>query len=256
MTINGETSDEHFYRNSSFELLRILCMFGIVSMHIFGVFYETAQGINQVFGVLINSLFNMGVSIFMLISGYFGINGSVKKYLKLELEVLFYSGINLLIMIAARGDLNLTQMIWSVAPVMSGKYWYITTYMLLMIFSQYINQIAEKLEKIRFEKLLLLMFLVFSLIPTIIRFHVMNDGGKGLMNMLLMYWIGRYIRLYGADQTSNKKIAGIGVGVITLGFVLNMGISTYVGGGGGKCTVCERLLKHNCCRQCSRFSAF
>lgn len=128
-------------------------------------------------------------------------------------------------MVGVQSNLNLKQIIQSVVPVMSGKYWYITTYMLLMIFSQYINQTAEKLNKIAFEKLLLLMFIVFSLIPTIIRFHVMNDGGKGLMNMLLMYWIGRYIRLYGAEQTNNKKIAGIGVGVITLGFVLNMGLS-------------------------------
>lgn len=113
----------------------------------------------------------MCVSLFVLISGYFGINGSVKKYLKLELEVLFYSILSLLIMVGVQSNLNLKQIFQSVVPVMSGKYWYITTY------------------------------------------------------MLLMYWIGRYIRLYGAEQTNNKKIAGIGVGAITLGFVLNMGLS-------------------------------
>lgn len=40
ITINGEMSEEHTHRNSSFELLRILCIFGIVSMHIFGAFME------------------------------------------------------------------------------------------------------------------------------------------------------------------------------------------------------------------------
>ncbi len=34
-------------RNSQFELLRILCIFGILSMHIWGAYY-TVTGFNQI----------------------------------------------------------------------------------------------------------------------------------------------------------------------------------------------------------------
>lgn len=48
-------------------------MFGIISMHTFGVFHDTAVGVNLVLGVFNSSLFNIGVSSFMLISEYFGV---------------------------------------------------------------------------------------------------------------------------------------------------------------------------------------
>ena len=115
---------------------------------------------------------------------------------------------------------------------MSGKYWFITSYMLLLIFSAYINKIPEKLKKNDFEKFLLIMFLIFSLIPTIIQFHVMNDGGKGVANMLLMYLIGRYIRLYWNKKIQTKKLILVGAGLILFGFALNMALSMLRGGKG------------------------
>ena len=61
-------------RKSGIELLRILCMFGIVYMHTFGSMLETVHGGNMALAVFENALFNCGVSCFVLISGYFGIN--------------------------------------------------------------------------------------------------------------------------------------------------------------------------------------
>lgn len=78
-------------RNSNFELLRIICIFGIISMHSFGAFLHTAIGASRFYGTLINSVFNMGVSCFMLISGYFGIRFSVRKFVTLETTFIFYA---------------------------------------------------------------------------------------------------------------------------------------------------------------------
>lgn len=157
-------------RCSNFELLRILCVFGIVSMHTFGAFYNSATGLTLVYGVFINSLFNTCVSIFMLISGYFGISFSLKKYLKLELEVLFYSILSLFIICIISNSYSLKEVAAACVPVFSGEYWYMTTYMLLMIFSDYINKIPEKMSKKEFEKLIVLIFFVFSVIPTVVQF--------------------------------------------------------------------------------------
>lgn len=222
-----------YLRQSNFELLRLLCIYGIVSMHTYSVFYGTSTGVNLVYGVLINSLFNTGVSIFILISGYFGINGTIKKYIKLELEVLFYSLLSVVIISLVQNNWSLKDVIKACFPVASGEYWYITSYMLLMIFSPYVNKIPEKLEKKDFEKFLLIMFLVFSFAPTIIQFHVMNDGGKGFANMLLMYLIGRYIRLYYDTKIQiRKRLLLVGAGLIALGFAFNMLLTFFRGGKG------------------------
>lgn len=63
-------------RNSSIELLRLLAIFGIVVMHINGPLLDSAFGLNSIWVQLENSIFNCGVSVFVLISGYFGIRRS------------------------------------------------------------------------------------------------------------------------------------------------------------------------------------
>lgn len=201
-------------------------------MHTYGVFYNTSEGFNLVYGVLINSLFNTGVSIFVLISGYFGINNSLRKYLRLEMEVLFYSILNIAIMCGMQNSWELKEIVKACFPIASGKYWYLTSYVLLMIFSKYIDKAPEKLTKKEFERLLLLLFFVFSAVPTIIQFHVMNDGGKGFANMLLMYYIGRYIRLYWDGKCDCSKILVVGSGAAILGFGANMAFTMLRGGKG------------------------
>ena len=228
--MGGGTADS---RQSNFELLRLLCIFGIVSMHTYGAFYSTATGFNLVYGVLINSLFNTGVSLFMLISGYFGVKSSFKKFLKLYLEVLFYSVLSSIATSLVTGNWNVKGLIKGFLPLSTNQYWFITSYILILISSKYINQIPEKLKKKDFENLLLLMFFVFSVVPTVVQYHVMGDGGKGFANMLLMYFVGRYIRLYWNEEPRNlKKTIAIGSSVILLGFILNLTLTMVRSGKG------------------------
>lgn len=215
-------------RQTSIELLRLLCMFGIVTMHSFGPISTSASILNHVYGTLINSIFNTGVSIFMLISGYYGIRFSIKKCVALEIQILFYSVVSFVILGVISDVWSLKELIRALFPVMKRKYWYITVYMVLMLFSKYINMVPEKLSKKSFEELLILMLLVFSIIPTILHSHVMGDNGKGLMNMLLMYWIGRYIRLYG-NERNDSRITKIAVMSLALGFLMNMGSAVVYG---------------------------
>ena len=220
-------------RQSNFELLRLLCIFGIVTMHTYGSLYGTATGINLIYGVFINSLFNTGVSIFMLISGYFGINGTAKKFLQLELKIIFYSVLSTITICCVQNHWSPTDIIKAFFPVISGKYWFITSYMLLLIFSNYLNKVPNNLERKDFEKLLFLMFSIFSIIPTIVQFHIMNDSGKGFANMLLMYYVGRYIRLYwNKPPNILKKIKLMLVGIIATEFSLNLALTLIRGGVG------------------------
>lgn len=69
-------------RNSTLELLRIFCILGILCMHLCGTFSESGNIVTLIQLNAVNSLFNICVSIFILISGYFALpEESIKCFL-------------------------------------------------------------------------------------------------------------------------------------------------------------------------------
>lgn len=60
----------------------------------------------------------------------------------------------------------------------------------------YIQKFIENLTKKEFERLLLLLLVLFSVFPTVFYFELIPDNGKGLVQMIMVYMIGRYIRMY------------------------------------------------------------
>lgn len=209
-------------------------------MHTFGVFIKTATGINMIYGNLINTIFNMGVSLFMLISGYFGAKTDWKKIIKLEVIAIVYSLLNYLTVTAITGVWSIKALIKSCAPTFSQQKWFFTSYIIILIFADYINLIPEKLSKKRFEYLLFLMLMIFSIIPTVIYFHPTNaNSGKGLMNLFLMYLTGRYIRKYGGGVRYDT-IAILLVLTQTVQFCLNIFVSVVLFKGVGVYAVFAR----------------
>lgn len=84
-------------RNSSIEMLRILAMLGIVIMHTNGAVMEHGSGTGFAWTQIENGIFNAGVSIFILISGYFGIRRSTQKLIELESTVILYAVLSALV---------------------------------------------------------------------------------------------------------------------------------------------------------------
>ena len=78
-------------RHSGLECLRIISIILIVSMHILGNTFHTSNWLNKEFILFINTLGNTGVTLFILISGYFGIRFNTHKFFKMLVVVWFYS---------------------------------------------------------------------------------------------------------------------------------------------------------------------
>ena len=76
-------------RNSSIELLRIVCMIFIVMHHI--IITTIAPQFSSSFYNFLDFIFHTAVVIFIIISGYFGIHFKLNKFLKLWAQVLYYS---------------------------------------------------------------------------------------------------------------------------------------------------------------------
>lgn len=131
-------------RSSNYEPLRIFAIFGIITMHAFG---HTSVEVHSS-----SFLFNTGVSIFVLISGYFSTNSTPKKIFTLWFQVFIFSLTSWCITSASSGSYNAQRFLSYLFPVLSNKYWFATSYIVLMVFAPNLNKITESLRKEELKK--------------------------------------------------------------------------------------------------------
>ena len=80
---------ENIERNSIFELIRIIAMLFIIHYHLFMIFVASHYPMESFYrGIQIP--LHIGVILFVLISGYFGIKCTMKGLLKLVIMVAVY----------------------------------------------------------------------------------------------------------------------------------------------------------------------
>ena len=210
-------------RNSSIELLRILCIIGIVLMHILGYYWNTTDSVMRANILAVNSIANCGVTIFVLISGFYGIRFSVKKLFGLTNVVWFYTWTALLVMFICEAlTMKYSVLIAFIFPILCGKYWFITAYCLIFCLAPYLNKIKELLTKKQFQILLGILTLFFYLAPTVTKTEILHDGGKGVVNLTTVYLIGQYFSKYGFHRFFDKYILWKIGGFIGIIFLLNV----------------------------------
>lgn len=200
-------------RDSNFELLRLIAMYMIVLIHAnvyIGDFMPTPVG--AIYNPIINGICNTGVSLFILISGYYGVSFNIKKITKLECKMITYSllvfGLSLVVYAKTMTDGDkLELLIKSVLPFASRNHWFYSCYILIVLFSGFINRFVDTLDKKSFRTLLMLMLFCFSVLPTCFYFEIVQDNGKGIVQMLMVYLMGRYIRM----SETEEKIKMVGV---------------------------------------------
>lgn len=88
-------------RTSNFEALRILAISLILLMHVCSHIPKTEMSTGNLFICqLINAIGNIGVTCFVLISGYFGIKFKIYRFIQFILLTTFYT---LIVYIAHNG---------------------------------------------------------------------------------------------------------------------------------------------------------
>lgn len=193
---------EKAVRNSNHELLRLIAMYMIVFIHAnMHLNYFCEGSIQRICNGAVNGICNIGVSCFILISGYYGVTFTVRKFVRMECMMITYSLLELAVLCVMlpdemQGAALLEQLVKSFLPFITRKYWFYSCYVCLLFLSGYIQKLIEHLKKEEFQKLLFLLLLLFSVLPTLFYFELVPDNGKGLVQMIMVYMAGRYIRLY------------------------------------------------------------
>ena len=148
-------SDNKLGRNSNFEAIRIIAMVLIVLQHCCAhntVDYYTLYQEHFFPGLLLQwgILGRLGVAMFMMISGYFGIRHSfnIKRLINLILQVLTYSILTYVLMaIIDPSWFSMKEFAKSLLPISTHKYWFISVYIVFYFFTPLLNTGLKKLKK-------------------------------------------------------------------------------------------------------------
>lgn len=218
-------------RQANYELLRIVSIILISMMHGIRSAYGSSYLLNDIAHVIVTAIGNMGVTLFVLISGYFSIKLRPSKVLWLWSIVLFYS-LFIFTFHCINGDILLLdernikpfikELYWALTPFSTGTWWFISCYLILLLLSPLLNKASNKISRIQFIYLLFIMLCFYSLSPTFLLHSFTNEPcGKSIQNMILIYFVGRYIARFGIPKVLCDRSLLILCCCMTIIFVVN-----------------------------------
>lgn len=192
-------------RQANLELLRIIAMLMVVTAHLVnhGSMITMAQP-GSLSYYIVWTLFGVSfvcINIYLLISSYFLVETkfSTWKLAKMAGQVFFYAfGITLLFWIFFGAEHELKYMVYSILPISSDFYWFISMYVGMYVLAPLMNRFIRCLTKRQLECAMFLCFLLVSVWPNVIYFSsaLNTAGGVSIAWFLTVYLFGAYIRLY------------------------------------------------------------
>lgn len=203
-------------RKTNLDLLRILAMMMIVTLHTLGAgrVLDTVQFGTATYYTawILETVCFIAVDIYILISGYFLIDSKfkVKKIINLFLEVFFYSiVIYFILLFTGLIHFSIKDLIKVFIPITSNQYWFITRYLVMYIFSPFINILVNNLDK-KMHKWLCILLIIFasfiSIAFTVLSTLKASLTGTSAIWFMSLYIIAVYIKRYGINVSTKKII--------------------------------------------------
>lgn len=185
-------------RDSNFELLRIVSIF-MITIHHLVINGWNVCGYNQTYnietdgisGVVTNSFCIIGVNLFVLISGYWGIRHVAKGCIKLILYCIVIGLLLYFVKILLEGyAFNVKEM---VGLMRIKNWWFVSNYMVLCLLSPIIEKCIGSMKIKDYELSIFLLTLVNVGMGYCM--CIQNKDGYNYMNFIYLYFLGRYIRM-------------------------------------------------------------
>lgn len=189
-------------RESNFELLRLVAMFFIVIYHMF-LFFLSPIDDNPLY-VAIQSPLHIGVPLFVMISGYFGIKFSPKGLFKL-LAKTFVLAVPLMLAYCLWQHQGIKEMVKSLLFISHTPFWFIRSYIMLFLVAPVVNHYLENITPTRRLYLMLALGWIAVYLGTVGGDSSLA-GGKNLANFLFLYCLGNCVSH--CELTSFKKMGG------------------------------------------------
>lgn len=203
-------------RNTGLDFLRAWSMIMVVILHFLakgGFLWNTREGSILWFIIwIIEGCCYTSVNCFVLISGYLLIcrkeSPQVKKLVELLCSMFFFSVTIYCVLLGTKGvRFQLMDLVHSFFPFITKSYWFMNDYIALYALAPFLNKMVSNINKREYQKLLAALLVFFCLIPSIIPFnewYIDRNGGYSFMWFCVLYLLGGYVRIYGANLINNK----------------------------------------------------
>ena len=189
-------------RESNFELMRIISVLFIILWHFLLRLSSSVHGISYVINTILMAILIVHVNSFVLVTGYFQCKKDFKltKLISLNNTTWFYTVvINFSLLFLGMVSFKISDIVKIILPINfldQQNYWFITIYMLLYLVSPLLNTIIKFSSKERLQKIILVLIFAFMVLPSLTGNGLFydNKGGYSLVQFIILYFIGAYLR--------------------------------------------------------------
>lgn len=225
-------------RNYGIDLLRIVSMLGVITIHILGhgkLLSSFDSNVGYSLAYLLNISVYPAVNCFVIISGFLGYRDEkyyprLKNLISLFFTVLFYSVvITAAVKIFYPSSVGIKDIIKAFLPVLTGRYWFFTAYFGMFLLSPMLNMFVHKAS----EKMLVLTFvsILFFGVYEILTGSFGLSNGYSLAWFVCLYTVGASIKKCDVSDKISTKLATLLV-VLPLLFtwIIKIGLALFAKG--------------------------
>lgn len=204
-------------REPQFEILRVVAMLMVILLHYLskgGLLADPAGNMRLSDWAFwgLEALCLVCVNVYVLISGYFFIENRFRlgKIAGLWCQVFFYSVVIAAVCMATgiadyRQYFDLYNLQFFAFPIVNGHYWFATAYLLMYLFSPFMNYAVKEMSRRQLQLVILLLLVPFSFVKSVLPLPLtVDDCGNSFIWFLCLYLIAAYIRLYGIPFLERK----------------------------------------------------
>lgn len=212
-------------RVSNIEILRIIAMILIVMHHFVVHGFSTLPNDYNISRVLVDFFIlggKVGVDLFVLISGYFMVDGKItlRKILKFIGQVWFYSFVIFILfsyIVSPNEEISFLEGFHYFFPLLYGANWFASTYFWLMLTTPLLNYIINQLNTKQLGMISAMILFVCSILPVFFEISiVLSNYGW----FIALYFLAAFIKKNKNLNDDWKKDFGLAVFLYGMLFVL------------------------------------
>ena len=162
------------------------------------------------------------VNVFGLLSGYLKIDRKQhhSSIIRILAETFFWCLVIAIVSAVFFGQNSPSLFVLNFFPILNNsRLWYITAYFFVFMIAPYLNLLSQRLTQSSYKKLLIILTILMSVIPTVVMLDPYASHGYSAVWLVFMYLLGGYFKKYGFNFRFKKS---------TMFFVLLISVSIMV----------------------------
>lgn len=218
-------------RDSNMELYRIIAMLMVILLHVFGeynIIYKQYHTPEHIINILLTCTTFVCVDMFVLLSGWYGINTRWEKIKAFIFQVLFYS-IALYIIILTFFDTESFSWRFFTHIFIFDSYWFIPVYLMLYLFAPALNPFIKQSSHKQYLTILVSLIVMQTIYGCL---NMRESGyfeGCSPISFVILYFLGAYLHRFSEqfNKISKKTWLFFFIMLVSLSCILAL-LSNYM----------------------------